>query len=113
HQLDILVSGEVNINHIQKIRQDIGLPNIMMLSFLRVINGLPTDVRDRINRKLLFGFNDNLKLLDIGSRAVVNKFSEEDDFEDAEFEEVSEEKTIEDIKEEEPKPDKSSALKKL
>ena len=78
NQLEVVVSGEVNINEIHKINLDVGLENIKGLAFMRVLSKLPEQAMNRIKNELLL--SKNIKLLDM-SNTIKN----------AEFEEIKQE----------------------
>lgn len=64
-QLEVIYSGEVNINKAEKINIDIGLENIQTVALLRVLKNLPDEAMKRISNQLIKKQTD-LPLLGFG-----------------------------------------------
>lgn len=82
NQLDVIVSGEVNINKSEKIGLDIGFDNIKALAFFRVSAMLPLEARQRINTKLFQNAGVTPMLL---PESTQDKYKGSHDIEDADY----------------------------
>ena len=98
NQVEVMVSGEVNINQAVKVHSDIGLENIKGLATMRVLAMLNDAQRSRINRKLI-GKSNDVGFLGLSKVVGVEEITQGDDedridleaIRNAEFEEVPDE----------------------